>query len=72
MSQFRGKRFAIEFDEKTCIHSGQCVARLPRVFDLGRTPWIDPDEGDEDAVRAVVNACPSGALSMTPSKEDEF
>lgn len=64
MQKFTGKKLTIGFDETICIHSGNCVARLPAVFDPERTPWIDPDQGGEEALRAVVKACPSGALKI--------
>lgn len=55
----------IQFDEKKCIHNGQCVGRLPAVFlvkdgqlviDKNGAPW--------DEIKEVVNGCPSGALTL--------
>jgi uncharacterized Fe-S cluster protein YjdI/CDGSH-type Zn-finger protein len=59
---YRGDGIEVSFDLDRCIHVGECVLSLPRVFELGRRPWIDPDADDPDAVAAAVERCPSGAL----------
>ena len=53
----------INFDHKTCIHARRCVLGLPGVFDPEARPWIQPGETATDAITAVIDACPSGALS---------
>ena len=53
----------IHFDGKTCIHARRCVLGLPGVFDPEARPWIRPGEATTDAIVAVIEACPSGALS---------
>ena len=64
MQSFKGRKVEITFDPEVCIHSGECVRGLPRVFSLERDPWINPDAADEAAIRAQVAKCPSGALSV--------
>lgn len=59
---YRGDDVAVSFDFDLCIHVGACLLGLPAVFELGRRPWILPDEADADAVAEVVRRCPSGAL----------
>jgi uncharacterized Fe-S cluster protein YjdI len=49
-----------------CIHSGLCVAGLPKVFDPSRHPWVDPMAAGKIEVRNQVIMCPSGALSLDP------
>lgn len=53
----------IHFDGKTCIHARRCVLGLPGVFDPDQRPWIQPGDSDSDALIAVIEACPSGALT---------
>lgn len=66
MSQpYKGTNVAVSYDEKRCTHAANCVKALPRVFDVSRVPWIDPDRATPDEVRAAVAACPSGALKVT-------
>ncbi len=47
-----------------CIHSEICARGLPKVFDPKRKPWIDVDQASGEDIVALVNRCPSGALSI--------
>ena len=67
MNTFKGKVLEVEYDPGKCSHAGECVRGLPLEFDSSRTPWIDPDKADADAVRAQVAKCPSGALTVRNS-----
>jgi uncharacterized Fe-S cluster protein YjdI len=54
----------VEWNDKVCIHSANCVKKLPEVFRVeGGKFVIDEKAASEGAVRAVVAECPSGALS---------
>lgn len=53
----------IHFDAKTCIHARRCVLGLPGVFDPDARPWIRPGDAASDDIVAVIEACPSGALT---------
>jgi len=46
-----------------CIHSGNCVRGLPKVFKSGQRPWIDPQGASTQEIIGQVKKCPSGALS---------
>jgi CDGSH-type Zn-finger protein/uncharacterized Fe-S cluster protein YjdI len=60
----KGKDITVFFDPQRCIHAGNCVRGLPAVFRAGaRGAWIFPDEADADALAALIETCPSGALS---------
>jgi CDGSH-type Zn-finger protein len=48
-----------------CAHAARCTEGLASVFRQGAESWIDPDGADVDSVVAVVEQCPSGALSYT-------
>lgn len=49
-------------EERRCIHSADCVAGLPRVFEPGRKPWITPGDATPDEIARAIAHCPSGAL----------
>ena len=52
----------VYFDAAVCQHSGGCVRGLPDVFEVGRRPWIVPENASADEVAAQIERCPSGAL----------
>jgi len=53
----------IHFEMKRCIHARQCFLGAPKVFDPRRRPWIDGKAATTEQIVAVIDACPSGALS---------
>ena len=55
----------VNWDEKTCIHAGECVKNLPKVFKIVDDKFvIDQSGASEEEIRAVVAKCPSGALTI--------
>src|SRR5262245_22577984 len=52
----------ISWNARRCIHAGECVNRLPAVFDTTRRPWILPDAASANDIANVISNCPSGAL----------
>ena len=67
--EYPGARLTIINDGKRCIHSRYCVLNLNSVF-LPNVdgPWIKPDAAGPEAVMAVVEKCPSGALRYAPGE----
>ena len=67
MSKFqevRGHKILVRFDSTKCIHSRNCVLGQPDVFVEGAPgQWIHPDHAQPDQVAALVETCPSGALT---------
>ncbi|MGH3555997.1 MAG: (4Fe-4S)-binding protein [Mycobacterium sp.] len=59
---YHGSKIEVTYDEDICIHAGECVRGLPRVFDTNKDPWITPDGASAEEVAAQVRRCPSGAL----------
>ncbi len=47
-----------------CIHAGQCVKHLSKVFQPKSSPWIQMENASSSEIIAAVNHCPSGALSL--------
>jgi uncharacterized Fe-S cluster protein YjdI/CDGSH-type Zn-finger protein len=50
------------YDRGRCLHFAECVRGLPRVFDVEKRPWIQPENASAEQVAEVVRRCPSGAL----------
>ncbi|HEX3755259.1 MAG TPA: CDGSH iron-sulfur domain-containing protein [Rhizomicrobium sp.] len=63
IDNYVGANLTVINDGKRCIHSRYCVLNLNSVFlpDVDG-PWIKPDAASREAVIAVVEKCPSGAL----------
>lgn len=62
--EYAGNKVVVSFDARRCIHAAECVGGAPAVFDPDAKPWIRPDNGDPQAIAAVVRRCPTGALTM--------
>ena len=59
-----GTRVIVRFEGKRCIHSRNCVLGRPDVFVANaHGPWIHPDAASAETVAALVQRCPSGALT---------
>lgn len=60
---YPGKNVTVRWDKRLCIHVGECGRAKGDLFVGGRDPWCQPDAtSPEDAV-AVVDRCPTGALT---------
>lgn len=55
----------VHWDSTRCIHSAICTSSLPLVFDTAQRPWVRVDGAAVDEIVAVIERCPSGALSYT-------
>lgn len=55
----------IHWDPGICQHSGVCAATLPAVFRPRERPWIDPHGATADEIAAMIDTCPSRALTYT-------
>lgn len=65
MADGDGKNIKVRFEGKRCIHARRCVTTLPDVFVAGADgDWMFPDKGSAEDVAAVVQTCPSGALTF--------
>lgn len=62
--EYESDAINVTYDPKRCIHAAECIHGLPGVFEKDRRPWIDPTQGQADAIAAVVTRCPTGALSF--------
>lgn len=60
---YPGKDADVTWDERLCIHIGECGHATGDLFVGGRQPWCQPDLARVDEVVDVVRRCPSGALA---------
>ncbi len=52
----------VVWNPELCKHAGKCVQGLPRVFEVGRRPWVMLENGTKEEIMEVIDRCPSGAL----------
>ena len=60
-----GRAITIHDNRSICAHAGVCTDNLAQVFRMKQEPWIDPDAAEVAEIVAVIQKCPSGALSFT-------
>ena len=67
-----GGRVSVEVDRALCMGSGVCIAYAPATFahDAETKAVVKHGPGDSaDDIRAAVEACPTGALSVRDDDE---
>lgn len=62
--QYDGDKANVVWDGRLCIHIQECGRAKGKLFVGGRQPWCQPDETTVDDVVAVVERCPTGALTF--------
>jgi len=55
----------VKWNDKICIHAGECVKNLPNVFKVVDEKFVIDESGStEDEIKRVVGLCPAGALEI--------
>ena len=62
--EYPGERVNVQWDERLCIHVGECGRAKGELFVGGRNPWCQPDLADNEEVADIIARCPTGALSF--------
>jgi len=60
-----GDGITVHWEPAICQHSERCFRGLPSVFDPKARPWVDAQGASADEIAAVVDTCPSRALTYT-------
>jgi len=60
-----GEKITVHDNRCVCSHAAFCYTGLPEVFRVEGRPWIDPDAASPEETAAIIEKCPSGALSYT-------
>ncbi len=69
--QFPGEEVDVSWDDRLCIHIGECGQASGDLFMGGRQPWCQPDLVASDHVADVCERCPSGALAYKYKASDK-
>ena len=65
ITSYIGREITIHNNVMLCSVAEHCHKELETVFNVQRTPWIDPDGDTLEQIRASIEKCPSGALSYS-------
>jgi CDGSH-type Zn-finger protein/uncharacterized Fe-S cluster protein YjdI len=60
--RYPGKDVDVTWDERLCMHFGECERAKGDLFVAKREPWCQPDLAPVAEVVEVCERCPSGAL----------
>ena len=64
IEEYSNGEITVVWNAEKCIHAGECVKRLPKVYNVDKTPWIDVTQATTEELKSQVSACPSGALTF--------
>jgi CDGSH-type Zn-finger protein/uncharacterized Fe-S cluster protein YjdI len=62
ISRYSGQDVDVTWDQRLCIHIGECTRAKGDLFVAKRQPWCTPDVTTVAEVAEVCERCPSGAL----------
>jgi CDGSH-type Zn-finger protein/uncharacterized Fe-S cluster protein YjdI len=60
---YEGTHLDATWDGRLCIHVGECTRARGKIFASGRDRWGQPDREEPETVVAVIERCPTGALT---------
>ncbi len=63
LTRYEGRQADVFWDERLCIHIGECGRAKGDLFVGGRQPWCQPDLSPLEEIADVVARCPSGAIT---------
>lgn len=69
---YAGSEVTVSFNPLLCSHAAECGRLAGHIFNTSQKPWVQPDNGTVEEVRAVVAACPSGALALGSAPRDHL
>ena len=61
---YDGAEISVTYNPLLCSHAAECGRLASHIFNPAQKPWVMPDNGSVEEVRAVIEACPSGALAL--------
>ena len=71
VKEYESEEITVLWKAEKCIHSEKCFKGLPGVFDPNARPWVNVNGATDDAIKAQVDTCPSGALSYVSKNQNE-
>ena len=64
-TRYEGREVTIVNNPLLCSVAEYCHRELESVFNMNNQPWINPDGDTLENIKAVIEKCPSGALSYS-------
>ncbi|VAW20902.1 hypothetical protein MNBD_BACTEROID01-1584 [hydrothermal vent metagenome] len=71
IKEYTNGEITILWEPAKCIHAGECVKALPKVYDPKAKPWIKIENATTDELKSQINKCPSAALSYKENKSED-
>lgn len=62
--KYKAGDLTIIWQPDLCAHAGECVKRLPQVYDPDGRPWVKPEFATTEELVEQIKCCPSGTLSF--------
>ena len=66
--KYKTQDITIIWKPELCQHVGECVRRLPKVYNPKDRPWCKPENATKEELMAQIDACPSKALTYILKK----
>ena len=70
IKKYTNGEVTIIWQPSKCQHSGICFGGLLKVFNPDKRPWINMNNATSEEMIRQVSKCPSGALSIERSVDD--
>jgi uncharacterized Fe-S cluster protein YjdI len=67
VKEFSNGEVTVFWKSDLCIHSANCLIRLPEVFNSKKKPWINIHASNSKDIMKAVDTCPSRALTYLKS-----
>lgn len=61
--KYKNEDITILWKPALCIHSGECVKALPKVYNPKERPWVKIENATTPELKSQISKCPSKALS---------
>ncbi|GAA4154912.1 (4Fe-4S)-binding protein [Chryseobacterium ginsenosidimutans] len=61
--EYSNGKLTIIWKPEVCIHAGNCVKLLPKVYNPKAVPWVKANNATSEQLISQIDQCPSGALS---------
>jgi CDGSH-type Zn-finger protein len=71
ITRYEGREVAILNNPLLCSVAEYCHRELESVFNENKNPWIEPDGDTLEHIKALIEKCPSGALSYAINEQPQ-
>ena len=71
VKMYSNKELTVVWKPNICIHAGECVKALPKVYNPKVKPWIKIENATTNELKEQISKCPSGALSSFMNNKEK-